>query len=198
MPISEIFMLALALAMDAFAVSVGTGCALRTVNTGLYGRMAGAFGFFQFFMPVVGWALGLTVQGYISDFDHWVAFVLLAWIGGSMIRESRGSGDDDDTCPVLSHDPSRGRALLLLAVATSIDALAVGLSFALLEVPVLMPSIVIGLVCAVLTAAGLFLGQKLARAALFGRRAELLGGCVLLIIGLKILVEHGVFGAMPV
>lgn len=194
MPFNEVFLLAVALAMDAFAVSVGTGCALRRVDSGQYARMSGAFGFFQFFMPVVGWYLGRTVEGYIQEWDHWVAFALLAWIGGSMIRESFSSDEEDENgCPPLPSDPTRGRQLIVLAVATSIDALAVGLSFALLGQSVWMPSITIGIVCAVLTCIGLYLGQRLARAALFGRRAELIGGTVLILIGLRILYEHGIF-----
>ncbi len=190
----QILMLAVALAMDAFAVSVGSGCLLRKVSAGHYARMAAAFGFFQFFMPVLGWFLGISVRSFIESWDHWVAFALLVWIGGSMIRESFQHEDEDENgCPVSARDPSRGRELLVLAVATSIDALAVGLSLALLEMPVWGPALVIGCVCAVLTACGLFLGQRLARAALFGRRAELVGGLVLVGIGLKILWEHGVF-----
>lgn len=192
MPFYELFMLALALAMDAFAVSVGTGCALRQASPGQYLRMAGAFGFFQFFMPVVGWYLGLTVQGLIESWDHWVAFFLLAWIGGSMIRESFTPVEEDENgCPLHVADPSRGKQLLILAVATSIDALAVGLSFSLLREPVWGPAVLIGVVCAVLTALGLYLGQHLSRAAIFGRRAELLGGLVLVLIGVRILYEHG-------
>lgn len=192
MAVTEIFMLALALAMDAFAVSVGTGCSLRKVQPLQYARMALAFGLFQFFMPVLGWYLGLTVQDVIQAWDHWVAFALLAWIGGSMIRASFSHNTGDDSCPVLTQDPTSGKPLLILAVATSIDALAVGLSFSLLNVPVWGPSAVIGVVCAILTLAGLYLGQRLAKAALFGSRAELLGGCVLVGIGIKILFEHGV------
>ena len=189
-----ILMLAVALAMDAFAVSVGAGCALRRLQAGHYLRMALAFGLFQFFMPVIGWALGLSVRALIEHWDHWIAFILLAWIGGSMLREGlRRDPADDGPCPPPKKDPSRGMNLLVLAVATSIDALAVGLSFALLKVPILVPAVVIGLVCAGLTALGLFLGQSLSRAALFGRHAGVAGGLVLLGIGVKILWEHGVF-----
>ena len=194
MSVAAILLLALALAMDAFAVSVGAGCSLRRPQAGHYLRMSLAFGLFQFLMPVIGWALGLSVRGFIEALDHWVAFILLAWIGGSMLREGlRRDPADDGPCPPLQKDPSRGLNLLLLAVATSIDALAVGLSFALINVPILMPSVVIGVVCAGLTALGLFLGQRLSRAALFGRHAGVAGGLVLLGIGLKILWEHGVF-----
>ena len=188
MTLLEILALSVALAMDAFAVAVGAGCTVRRVTAGHYLRMAGAFGFFQFFMPVLGWFLGLSVRGWIESWDHWLAFLLLAWIGGNMLRDT---GGDDEDCAC---DPSRGRTLLVLAVATSIDALAVGLSFALLKMPVWGPSIIIGVVCAIITAAGLFLGRRLAAAAIFGRRAEMVGGLVLIGIGIKILIEHGVFG----
>lgn len=189
MGFSEIFVIAVALAMDAFAVAVCAGCAVRRVTAGHYLRLGLTFGFFQFLMPVLGWLLGHSVRGYIESWDHWVAFALLAWIGVSMFR----SGMSNEACP--AGDPSRGRQLLMLAVATSIDALAVGLSFALLGMDVWKPSLVIGVVCAVITALGVFLGRTLAHADLFGRRAELVGGLVLLGIGVKILYEHGVFGA---
>ena len=175
MTLLEILALSVALAMDAFAVAVGAGCTLHRVTVGHYVRMAGAFGFFQYFMPVLGWFLGLSVRGWIESWDHWLAFLLLAWIGGNMIRES----GDEEACAC---DPSRGRTLFLLAVATSIDALAVGLSFALLQMPVWGPSVIIGVVCAAITAAGLFLGRRLATAAalLFGLL------CAVLICGVLI------------
>lgn len=185
----EIFALSVALAMDAFAVATATGCTIRTLQYGHYLRMAWAFGFFQFFMPVVGWYMGLSVRSWIENWDHWIAFVLLAWIGGNMIRESFSEEEEKQET-----DPTRGRTLLLLAVATSIDALAVGLSFAVLNISVWQPSMVIGVVCAVITALGLYLGNRLARASNLSRYAELLGGIVLVSIGLKILYEHGVFG----
>lgn len=122
-------------------------------------RLSLTFGFFQFLMPVIGWALGLTVRGFIESWDHWIAFALLAWIGGNMIR---GGGDDSEDGESCSVDPTKGRKLLILAVATSIDALAVGLSFSLLNINVWGPSTLIGVVCAVITALGL-LGGKRAR-----------------------------------
>lgn len=186
----EILLLAVALAMDAFAVAVGAGCLLRTPTVGHGVRLAAAFGLFQFFMPVLGWSLGLTVRPFIESWDHWIAFGLLAWIGGGMIRESLQS-PRTAACP--GQDPTRGKNLLLLAVATSIDALAVGLSFSLLHVPVWGAAALIGIVCAVLTGAGFTLGICLARAARLGAWAELVGGIVLVLIGLKILAEHGVF-----
>ncbi len=175
--------------MDAFAVSVCAGCALKRVTVVHFLRLSLTFGFFQFLMPVIGWGLGLTVRGFIESWDHWIAFALLAWIGGNMIR---GGGDDSEDGESCSVDPTKGRKLLILAVATSIDALAVGLSFSLLNINVWGPSTLIGVVCAVITALGLLAGKGLAHADIFGRRAELVGGCVLIGIGLKILYEHGV------
>lgn len=165
------------------------GCALKRVTAVHFLRLSLTFGFFQFLMPVIGWTLGLTVRGFIESWDHWIAFALLAWIGGNMIR---GGGDDSEDGESCSVDPTKGRKLLILAVATSIDALAVGLSFSLLNINVWGPSTLIGVVCAVITALGLLAGKGLAHADIFGRRAELVGGCVLIGIGLKILYEHGV------
>ena len=170
MSFPELFAIAVALAMDAFAVSVCAGCALKRVTAVHFLRLSLTFGFFQFLMPVI-------------------AFALLAWIGGNMIR---GGGDDSEDGESCSVDPTKGRKLLILAVATSIDALAVGLSFSLLNINVWGPSTLIGVVCAVITALGLLAGKGLAHADIFGRRAELVGGCVLIGIGLKILYEHGV------
>ena len=187
MTLLELVALAVALAMDAFAVAVSSGCMLRRLTWGHYGRLAGAFGFFQFFMPVVGWYLGVTVRPLIEHWDHWIAFALLVWIGGNMVRESFRP-HEDDVCPV--KDPTRGRSLVMLAVATSIDALAVGLSLAVLKMSVWGPAALIGVVCGLITVLGLFLGGSLARAARLGRWAELGGGLVLVLIGLKILYEH--------
>ncbi len=180
MSFPELFAIAVALAMDAFAVSVCAGCALKRVTVVHFLRLSLTFGFFQFLM---------TVRGFIESWDHWIAFALLAWIGGNMIR---GGGDDSEDGESCSVDPTKGRKLLILAVATSIDALAVGLSFSLLNINVWGPSTLIGVVCAVITALGLLAGKGLAHADIFGRRAELVGGCVLIGIGLKILYEHGV------
>lgn len=189
MSLPELLALALALSVDAFAVAVGAGCSLRVVRPRQYLRLGGAFGFFQFMMPVIGWYLGTTVRRFIEDWDHWIAFGLLAWIGWNMIRSSIRRPDG---CP--ASDPTAGSNLFILAVATSIDALAVGLSFSLLAVPVWGPSLLIGAVCAAATAFGLYLGKSLAAAPLFSRRAELAGGLVLLGIGFRILYEHGALG----
>lgn len=190
MSVIELFAIAVALALDAFAVAVCAGCTLPKVTAGHFIRMSGTFGFFQFAMPVIGWFLGRTVHEYISAWDHWIAFALLAWIGGNMLRSGLSGGcEEEESGP----DPSSGRQLFMLAVATSLDALAVGLSFSLLGLSVWGPALLIGVVCAVITALGLLAGRMLSEASLFGKRAELLGGVVLIGIGLKILHEHGVF-----
>jgi len=190
MGIVETFMLAVALAMDAFAVCIGTACALPKLTAGHYVRMAGAFGFFQFLMPVIGYWLGLSVRSYIEMWDHWVSFAMLAYIGISMVRESFDTSEEE----AKHSDPSRGCQLFVLAVATSLDALAVGLSFAMLHVSPIAPSLMIGVVCAIISAFGLYIGSTLTRAKALGHRAELFGGLILIGIGIKILIEHNALG----
>ena len=175
--------LAVGLAMDALAVAVATGLLLGRPSPGHVLRLAFHFGLFQFLMPVVGWLAGRSVAVYIRDFDHWVAFGLLAFVAGKMLREALRDGAD-----VPAGDPTRGWMLLVLSIATSIDALAVGLSMAFLEVSVWMPSVVIGLVAFAFTAAGVLVGARVGRT--LGRWPEVVGGVVLLGIGVKILVEH--------
>lgn len=180
--------IALALAMDAFAVSVSAAATLPVVTWRHYFRLSFHFGLFQFLMPVIGWALGVSVRSYIEAWDHWIAFGLLALVGVNMLREA-WSGEEEESS---SGDPSRGWQLVMLAVATSIDAMAVGLSFAMIGVSVWGPAIVIGLVCAAVTAAGVKLGRLLGGSNLLGSKVSVLGGLVLIGIGVKILYEHGV------
>lgn len=176
--------IAVGLAMDAFAVALGVGLALATVTRRQAFRLSWHFGLFQFLMPVLGWLAGRTVERQIAAVDHWLAFALLAGIGGKMLYEAGRGGTE----PRAAGDPTRGWSLLALSVATSVDALAVGLSLGLLRVRIWYPAAVIGVVAALLTAAGLRLGKRLG--AIFGRRMEALGGVVLLAIGAKILLEH--------
>ncbi len=134
-------------------------------------------------MPVIGWLAGTTVDQYIRSFDHWIAFGLLGYVGGRMVWQGiKGDGD------VYMEDPSRGKMLVILAVATSIDALAVGLSLAMIEVPVVGPAIVIGVVTFGLSLLGLKLGCRLGEK--FGQRVQIIGGVILIGIGLRILVSH--------
>jgi putative Mn2+ efflux pump MntP len=183
MGFGAILIIAVGLGMDALSVAVGIGGARRERTWGPTLRLALSFGLFQFFMPVAGWLAGRTVADVIAGYDHWIAFALLAYVGGRMIRESFRGGDAAPPA-----DPTQGWTLLMLSVATSIDALAVGLSFAFLKTPILFPSAVIGVVCFLMTVAGMRFGERLGR--LVGRRMEMVGGLVLIGIGLKILFEH--------
>ncbi len=176
--------IAVGLAMDAFAVSVAAGLTLRELTFRRVFRLAFHFGLFQFLMPVVGWFAGRSVSQYIQAYDHWVAFGLLSFVGGKMLWEARRSGEDKKR----TGDPTRGWLLITLAVATSIDALAVGLSLAFLRVSIWTPSIVIGLVAATLTGVGMWIGRRYGDR--LGKWAEIAGGAVLLGIGLRILVSH--------
>jgi manganese efflux pump family protein len=176
--------IALGLAMDAFAVSIGVGLTLKRADARQTFRLAWHFGLFQAFMPVIGWFAGMTVEPWIAPVDHWIAFALLAAVGGKMIYESF-QDEEDRKSPA---DPTKGASLVILSVATSIDALAVGLSLAVLDVDIWYPAVVIGIVTGALTTIGMRLGSRFG--ARFGRRMETVGGLVLLAIGLQILVEH--------
>lgn len=173
--------------MDAFSVAVAAGLTLGGASTRQSFRLSFHFGLFQFLMPIVGWLVGSTVVEYISAYDHWLAFVLLGYVGGKMIWESFAGGEER-----LKGDPTKGASLVVLSVATSIDALAVGLSMALLRVPVLFPAAVIGVVAASMTFIGLRLGKHAGH--LLGPWMERAGGLVLLAIGVKIVLEHTMGG----
>jgi manganese efflux pump family protein len=175
--------LALGLAMDAFSVAMATGAALGVVAKRQTFRLSFHFGLFQFLMPVIGWFAGTALESLIFSFDHWIAFALLAYIGGKMIYESVKG---DDGAP--KGDPTRGMSLVALSVATSIDALAVGLSLGLLDVDVLFPAAVIGVVAAALTLVGLHLGRFAGR--WLGPWMERVGGLVLIGIGVRIVLQH--------
>jgi putative Mn2+ efflux pump MntP len=176
--------IAVALAMDAFAVALATGLSLSIMNGRHLFRLGFHFGLFQALMPVVGWLAGMTIQGWIAAYDHWIAFTLLVFVGGKMIFEAFADHDDEKT----ANDPTRGWSLVMLSVATSIDALAVGLTLAMLQVSVWAPSLVIGLVAGILTVAGMLLGRRVS--GIWGQRVEVFGGLVLCAIGVKILLEH--------
>jgi putative Mn2+ efflux pump MntP len=173
--------LAVALAMDAFAVALAAGAVLRPLTFRPCFRLAFHFGLFQAMMPVIGWLAGLSLQSFVAAWSHWIAFVLLLWIGVRMIREALGAEEDN----VQAADPSRGLTMVALAFATSIDALAVGLTLAMIEVAIWMPALIIGLVACALTIAGLLLGCRVGER--WGRRVGVAGGIILILIGGKIL-----------
>jgi putative Mn2+ efflux pump MntP len=179
----SIFFLAIALGMDAFAVAISAGIILKKVTFRQFFRLSFHFGLFQFLMPVIGWLAGLSVQKFIQHYDHWIAFVLLAFIGGKMIYESFQKEEEEN-----KNDPTKGASLVILSIATSIDALAVGFSLALLRISIWFPGIVIGIVAMVMTLLGMLIGKG--AGLLFGKRVSVMGGIILLVIGIKILIEH--------
>ena len=185
MSLLKLLGLALGLAMDAFAVSITSGLTMQKLKVRYALRIALFFGVFQALMPIIGYLAGLSVRELIENYDHWVAFGLLAFVGGKMLWEGFSSKDDEDACT--PKDPTRGTQLLLLAIATSIDALAVGLALAMLDVVVWLPALVIGLVACAFTVAGLLTGAR--SGARWGRRVEVAGGAILIAIGLKILLS---------
>jgi putative Mn2+ efflux pump MntP len=189
----NIMAIAVALAMDAFAVAVATGICLGTVHWRQHFRLAWHFGFFQAVMPVIGWGAGLTVRELIAQYDHWVAFGLLLLVAQSMLREAF---QNDDTCEQRSKDPTKGFTMVMLSVATSLDALAVGLSLSVVNVSIWTPAVIIGVVACAFTIIGLHFGQRISKAARVRQLADALGGTVLLLIGLNILREHGVFDGL--
>ncbi len=179
----DVLLIAVGLAMDACVVAAGAGASGRSSGNRATFRLGFHFGLFQFLMPILGWFAGLAIAGAIASVDHWIAFVLLAIVGGRMIR-SGIKGDDDSG----AGDPSKGWSLIILSIATSIDALAVGFSLAMIGVDIWFPAVVIGLVTAAMSVAGLRLGAKLGGR--FGHRMEMVGGVVLIFVGARIVFEH--------
>ena len=183
MNFTVILLIALSMAMDAFAVCLGAGAQERTSGPRPTFRLAFHFGLFQFLMPVLGWLAGATIVNYIAPYDHWVAFGLLAFVGGRMIW----SGFHPEA-EVKQIDPSRGWTLVLLSIAVSIDALAVGFSLGIIGVTIWVPAAVIGIVTGLVSWLGLRLGNKLGEK--FGKRMEIAGGIILILLGIRILMMH--------
>lgn len=179
----QIVLIAVGLAMDAAAVSLGAAASGYANEPRAVFRLSFHFGLFQFMMPVLGWLLGIGVEQYVSSVDHWIAFGLLAYVGAKMIWSGIKPSDQN-----LKSDPSRGFTLVMLSVATSIDALAIGLSLAMLKVSIWYPSVAIGIITAVLSVAAIKLGNRLGAA--FGQRMEIVGGIILVAIGLRIVLSH--------
>lgn len=187
----ELLLIGIGLSMDAFAVSVCKGLAMDRINKkqavviGLY------FGGFQALMPLIGWGLGIRFQQYITSIDHWIAFVLLAFLGGKMIFEAVREKDEEQEL-VEKDPPLKHKEMLLMAIATSIDALAVGITFAFLDTPILTAIAIIGCTTFVLSIAGVVVGNFFGTK--YKKKAEIAGGVILVLIGAKILLEHlGVF-----
>ncbi len=183
MHLFEVFLIALSMAMDAFAVCLGAGAQEQTSGPRPTFRLAFHFGLFQFLMPVLGWFAGVTIERTIAIYDHWIAFGLLVFVGGRMVFS--GFNPDGDA---QKNDPSRGWTLVLLSIAVSIDALAVGLSLGIIGVTIWVPAAVIGIVTGLVSWLGLRLGNKLGEK--FGKRMEVAGGIILVLLGVRVLLAH--------
>lgn len=173
------------LAMDCFAVSLGIGTggsAARSIHPIF--RLSFHFGLFQGLMTLTGWLLGSTIAHMVANFDHWIIMGLLGWVGTRMIIQGANPHPENS----YKSDPSRGSTLILLAVATSLDAMAVGLSLAIVNVNILTSSLIIALISSAMSLAGIFLGHRLGKA--FGQRMEIIGGLILNGIGLRIFLTH--------
>jgi len=174
--------IAVGLAMDALAVSIVAGLTIERVTPRHTFRIAFHFGLFQFLMPVLGWAAGRQLAGVLADYDHWIAFGLLALIGSKMLWEAGRALQLNGRS-----DPTRGWMLVTLSIATSIDALAVGVTMAMVDVSVWLPSVVIGIVAAVFSAVGITFGGRLGSR--WSRWSQVAGGCILILIGVKVLLS---------
>lgn len=178
-----ILLIALGLSMDAFAVAITFGLTMQVLRIRYALRIALFFGAFQALMPIIGYLAGLSIRGFMSGFDHWIAFALLAFIGSKMIYESYALDEDEK-----SMNPQDLLLLLTLAIATSIDALAVGISLSFLKINIVQPAMIIGMVTFLLSFLGVLIGKSMGH--LFEKKIEILGGLILIGIGLKILLEH--------
>lgn len=183
MPLFTISLIAVGLAMDCLAVAITSGLAIKKLRIHHAAQIAFFFGFFQALMPVLGWLAGSGLRGLLSSWDHWIAFLLLCAIGAKMIYESQKLPDSKK-----DFNPLNFYVLLLLSLATSIDALAIGVSFAFLHISLFLPIILIGLITFFISFAGVFLGHHTGH--FFENKMELAGGIILIIIGFKVLVEH--------
>lgn len=182
MELITVLLLAVGLAMDAFAVSICKGLAVRKVTTRTMVIVGLWFGVFQGVMPVIGYVAGSAFYDLISEYDHWIAFILLFLIGANMIREALSDEDE-------GVDDNLGfRTMLLLAIATSIDALAVGISLAMTGDGIVEPALIIGVVTMIISMFGVWIGSRFGDR--YGKKAELVGGVILILIGLRIVLEH--------
>jgi len=179
--VSTIF-IAFSLAMDAFSVSVTSGITTRNIKLYQILKMGFSFGFFQTFMPILGWLIGSSLKVYISNIDHWIAFGLLSFVGLRMIYESI-KGEHQVV------NPFDNKTLILLSISTSIDALAVGVSFSFLDISILVPVLIVGVITFILSSIGILMGNGL-RHFFENIKVEIFGGLILIGIGIKILLEH--------
>ncbi|HPD95461.1 MAG TPA: manganese efflux pump MntP family protein [Tenuifilaceae bacterium] len=187
MPFFTLFLIALGLSFDTFAVSVSSGIARNKIVFGEAIQIASVLAFFQALMPLIGWLGGISIKNYIEPIDHWVALALLSLIGIKMIIESFKEVENR------KFDPLKPKVMLSMAIATSIDALAVGISFAITQVNILLAFVTIGFVTFIVSMLGMLFGKKIGGK--LGQRMEILGGIILIAIGVKIVLEH--LGILP-
>lgn len=183
MDLFDIVVIAIGLAMDAAAVSLAAAASGFAGNPRAVFRLAFHFGLFQFMMPVLGWFLGVGFVSYVKAVDHWIAFALLLFVGSRMVASGLSQDEEE-----IQKDPSRGMTMVMLSIATSIDALAVGLSLAMMEVNIWYPSVMIGLITTAMSLLAIFLGKRLG--GMFGKRMEIAGGIILILIGIRILAAE--------
>lgn len=183
MELVSIFLIALGLSVDSFAASVCSGLAIKKIRFLQAVKIAFFLALFQGGMPVIGWFIGWEINELIKDFDHWIAFILLAGLGSKMIYESLSNNEEDS-----SFNPLKLTVLIGISVATSIDALVIGFSMALIDVIIWWPAVIIGLVTFIASMLGMLLGKKIGSQT--SKRFEVVGGIVLILIGLRILIEH--------
>jgi manganese efflux pump family protein len=176
-------LIGIGLSMDCFAVSLAVGSTTKSRLPRVALIIALCFGGFQAGMTVLGWLAGISVIGFLSAYDHWIAFILLLVVGGKMMWEGVQGEEEEAQTDIFRFIP-----LVMLSLATSIDALAVGVSFGVLRTAVLMPALIIGIVCCAISFAGVVLGEKLED--LLGNRMEIAGGLILILMGVRILAEH--------
>ena len=182
----QLILIAVSLSMDAFAVALCKGLCMKRINYRHASVIALAFGLFQAIMPLIGWFLGKQFERFITPIDHWIAFVLLAYIGGKMIWDALHEDNEGQACDI--EERLDLKELLVMAVATSIDALAVGITFAFLQISILPSVCAIGLITLGLSFVGVIIGNRFGNK--FQSKAQLAGGTVLVLIGLRILLEH--------
>lgn len=183
MNILTIFLIAIGLSFDTFAVSVSSGLLKKEIEFFNATKIAFTLAFFQGLMPMIGWMTGLIIKDYISSIDHWIAFGLLTVLGTKMIRESFKNVD-----PKKCINPLKLKIMVTMAIATSIDALIVGISFSIINIPILVSVIIIGAVTFIVSMLGILFGKKTAGA--LGKKMEIFGGIILIGIGIKILIQH--------
>ena len=183
----SVFFIAVSLALDAFSIALAAGSCCGKISTRNTIKMCFFFGFFQFFMPILGWCVGNEIARFISQYDHWIILAILSFVGGKMIYESIKSKDEDVCETKFSKDMFKTGRLALFALLTSIDALTVGFTFSIVKYPVLLSSIIIGIITAIITLIGILIGKSVSH--LLGQKAEIFGGIVLIGLGIKYFLE---------